>query len=162
MMRTAFGFPRTGDRGFTLAEVLVATFVLSIGLVAVATGFQYATSGVETGKGETQAVFLAEQRIEQLKSQAIANFTATSGCTAPLPTTCLGAATTTENYGAITGALFYKRTTVIADNPGAANTPCSTNCKMVTVTVNYKPVTARGEVNQERSVILVVMLAPRT
>src|SRR2546426_8333664 len=38
-------------RGFTLAEVLVATAVLTIGLVAIATGFPYATSGVATGGG---------------------------------------------------------------------------------------------------------------
>ena len=45
------------EGGFTLAEVLVATFVLVIGLAAVATGFQYATSGGATGKGERTAVF---------------------------------------------------------------------------------------------------------
>src|SRR5207245_2754160 len=37
------------EGGFTLAEVLVATFVIAIGLTAVATGFQYAMSGVATG-----------------------------------------------------------------------------------------------------------------
>jgi prepilin-type N-terminal cleavage/methylation domain-containing protein len=161
MMRTAFGFPRTGDRGFTLAEVMVATFVLSIGLVAVATGFQYATSGVEIGKGETQAVFLAEQRVEQLKSLALTNWAGTA-CSAPYPSGCLTAATTSEGYGTITGSPLYRRSTTITDNPGAANAPCSTNCKLVTVTVFYKPVTARGEVNQERSVVLVVLLASRT
>src|SRR5204863_7686442 len=63
------------QRGCTLAEVLVATLVLSIGLVAVATGFQYATSGVATGKGETTATFLAEQKVEQLKATALVDWT---------------------------------------------------------------------------------------
>ena len=52
-MTTALTPRKFGERGFTLAEVLVATLVILVGLVAVATGFQYATSGVETGRGET-------------------------------------------------------------------------------------------------------------
>ena len=63
------------EDGFTLAEVLVATFILAIGLVGIATGFQYATSGVETGKGESTAAFLTEQRLEQLKALALTNWT---------------------------------------------------------------------------------------
>ena len=41
-----------GAGGFTLAEVLVATAVMTIGLVAIGMGFQYATSGVATGFGK--------------------------------------------------------------------------------------------------------------
>ncbi|PYN29873.1 MAG: type IV pilus modification protein PilV, partial [Candidatus Rokuibacteriota bacterium] len=36
-------------RGFTLAELLVAMFVLSVGIVAVAAALGQATSGVEVG-----------------------------------------------------------------------------------------------------------------
>ena len=79
------------DRGFTLGEVLVATFVLAIGLVGIATGFQYATSGVELGRGETTAAFLAEQRLEWLKSRALTNWTSAT----------LEAGVTTEGYGSI-------------------------------------------------------------
>ena len=57
-----------GAPGFTLAEVMIAVAVLTIGLLAIGVGFQQATSGVATGRGETTAVFLAEQRIEQLKA----------------------------------------------------------------------------------------------
>ena len=58
-------------RGFTLAELLVAMFVLSVGIVAVAAALGQATSGVEVGRGETAAIFLAEQRLELLKSWAL-------------------------------------------------------------------------------------------
>ena len=64
----------TNERGFTLAEVLVATFIIVVGLVALASGFQFATSGVATGRGETVASFLAEQRLEQLKAIAMTNY----------------------------------------------------------------------------------------
>ncbi|PYN37130.1 MAG: hypothetical protein DMD98_05995, partial [Candidatus Rokuibacteriota bacterium] len=58
-------------RGFTLAELFVAMFVLSVGIVAVAAALGQATSGVEVGRGETAAIFLAEQRLELLKSWAL-------------------------------------------------------------------------------------------
>ncbi|OGL01901.1 MAG: hypothetical protein A3E31_10560 [Candidatus Rokubacteria bacterium RIFCSPHIGHO2_12_FULL_73_22] len=154
MTRRRFGLGARARGGFTLAEVLVATFVLSIGLLAVATGFQYATSGVETGKGETQATFLAEQRLEVLKNLALTSWGSAT----------LTAGTTNEAYGAIAGAPLYRRTTVIVDDPNAASPgqPCDANCKLVTVSVFYRPVTSRGDLSQERQVTVVVMLVPRT
>lgn len=137
------------QRGFTLAEVLVATFVLAIGLVAVATGFQYATSGVETGKGETTAVFLAEQRLEQLKAVALTDWTNAT----------LNAGTTTEAYGSIANAFAYRRVTTITDSPGGT---CTANCKLMQVSVFYKPVTGQGQLDQERRVDLITMLVSRT
>lgn len=156
MMRRTFDRGRQDERGFTLVEVLVATFILSIGLVAVATGFQYATSGVETGHGETQAVFLAEQRIEFLKNLTLSNWSSaclTAGTTNETSATSVAACTPTPPTGS------YRRDTTIADNPGA---PCATNCKMVTVSVFYKPITGRGDLSQERRVDVVVLLVPRT
>jgi prepilin-type N-terminal cleavage/methylation domain-containing protein len=145
----------TREGGFTLAEVLVATVVLAIGLVAVASGFQYATNGVTTGMGETRAAFLAEQRLEQLKSLALTNWTNAT----------LNAGTTTE-YCPSTGAActgtatagFARRVTTIADDPGA---PCTPSCKLVRVTVFYRPVTTQGQLNQERQVGVTTMLVSR-
>ena len=149
-----------GARGFTLAEVLVATAILTIGLVAIATGFQYATSGVATGRGETTAVFLAEQRVEQLKALAMTNFTSAT----------LNAGTTTE-YCQPTGATncqgtpttgSYTRTTTIADivaGTGCPATPLS--CKQVRVQVAYRPVTSSGDLSMQRTVDVYTVLAPR-
>ncbi|MBI4254069.1 MAG: prepilin-type N-terminal cleavage/methylation domain-containing protein [Candidatus Rokubacteria bacterium] len=148
-MSATFVPPRGRERGFTLAEVLVATFVLSIGLVAVATGFQYATSGVETGRGETMATFLVEQKLEQLKALALADWS----------NAALNAGTSTEGYGSIGGASAYRRVTTIADNPGGT---CTANCKRVQVTVFYKPVTGRGQLDQERQVDVITMFVSRT
>ena len=137
------------EGGFTLAEVLVATFILAIGLAAVATGFQYATSGIETGKGETTAAFLTEQRLEQLKALALTDWT----------NAALTAGTTTEAYGSIANASAYRRVTTITDNPGGT---CTANCKLIQVTVFYKPITGRGRLDQERQVEIITMVTSRS
>jgi prepilin-type N-terminal cleavage/methylation domain-containing protein len=127
----------SGQRGFTLTEVLVAVFVILVGLVAIATGFQYATSGVATGRGETMATFLAQQRIEQLKTVAISNYEGPwpsgpslrggSTLTAPVVTTeyCqtsdIGATTSNCQATAFTGAVTYTRTTRIWVSVAGAN-----------------------------------------
>ncbi len=137
------------ERGFSLGEVLVATLILAIGLVGIATGFQYATSGVEIGKGETTAAFLAEQRLEWLKALALTNWASAT----------LKAGTTMEDYGSIADASFYRRVTTITDSPGGA---CAANCKLVQVTVFYRPVTGRGELDQERRLDVITMLVTRS
>jgi prepilin-type N-terminal cleavage/methylation domain-containing protein len=137
------------ERGFSLGEVLVATLVLAIGLAGIATGFQYATSGIEIGKGETTAAFLAEQRLEWLKALALTNWTSAT----------LKAGTTTEGYGSIADASLYRRVTTITDSPGGA---CAVNCKLVQVSVFYRPVTGRGQLDQERRLDVITLLVTRS
>jgi prepilin-type N-terminal cleavage/methylation domain-containing protein len=139
---------RLAERGFTLAEVLVAAFVLAVGLTAVVTGLQHARSGLEAAHGETTAVFLAEQRLEHLKAAALANW----------PAADLGAGTTVEEYGSIAGASAYRRVTTIAESPGGT---CAERCKLARVTIFYRPVTASGQLDQERRLDVVTMLVSR-
>lgn len=163
----------TGQRGFTLAEVLVAVFVILVGLVAVATGFQYATSGVATGRGETIATFLAEQRVEQLKTVAMTNYDP------PYPGVSLAAGTTTEycqtstigstgsncQATAITRTTSYTRVTTISDITTEANRCTGVApllCKRIRVTVTYRPVTSGGDVSQARTVDVYAMVTPRS
>jgi prepilin-type N-terminal cleavage/methylation domain-containing protein len=165
----------TNERGFTLAEVLVATFIIVVGLVALASGFQFATSGVATGRGETVASFLAEQRLEQLKAIAMTNYYGSPAWTAPLTlannsttteycqTSNIGATGTNCQTTAITGTASYVRTTRVTDNPGG--TGCTGTpplvCKRIWVNVTYRPVTTRGDVSQTRSVDVYAVVAPR-
>lgn len=140
--------PRPGQAGFTLAEILVACAIISVGLVAVAMGFGVGVDGVEAGRQQSTAVFLAEQRIEQAKDLA-----ARTPNLADLTTTNLPAS---EAYGTITGAPpRYRRTTTITNNPGGANGA------RVDVTVFYQPVTGRGVLTTERVVSLSIFLANR-
>jgi hypothetical protein len=120
-------------------------------------GFQYATSGVATGRGETTATFLAEQRLEQLKALAIAdwtNATLNAGTTTDYCPSTGAACTTTATTG------FYRRVTTIVDTPGG--TGCTANCKRVQVQVFYRPVTSRGELDQERDLTVLTVLVPRS
>ena len=163
----------TGQRGFTLAEVLVAVVIIMVGLVAVASGFQYATSGVATGRGETIATFLAEQRVEQLKTVAMTNYDP------PYPGPSLAAGTTTEfcqtstigatasncQAAAITGTTSYTRVTTITDittDAGRCTGVTPLLCKRIRVTVTYRPVTSRGDVSQARTVDLYAVVTPRS
>jgi prepilin-type N-terminal cleavage/methylation domain-containing protein len=135
--------------GFTLAEIMVACAVISVGLVAVATGFGFGVDGVEAGRQQSTAVFLAEQRIEQAKELAMRQTGLVQLTSTNLPAT--------EAYGTIAGAPpRYRRTTTITDINAAPVIG-----KRVDVTVFYRPVTGRGVLTTERSVSLSIFLASR-
>ena len=141
---------RNTERGFTMIETVMATFILSVGLLAIASGMLYATAGIAAGRGETTAAFLAEQRIEQLKNMALTSWTDPA----------LNAGAVTEAYGTIPNASFYQRVTTITDNPGG--TGCASSCKRIQVSVSYKPVTSRGTVGEERKVDVYALVVSRS
>src|SRR2546427_9708652 len=68
-----------GTRGFTLAEVLIATAFIMVAFGSVGIGFLRGTSSVETGRQQTTAIYLAEQRLEQIKAWSLSTVT-TQGC----------------------------------------------------------------------------------
>jgi prepilin-type N-terminal cleavage/methylation domain-containing protein len=138
---------RTGQAGFTLAEILVACAIISVGLVAVSMGFGYGVDGVEAGRQQSTAVFLAEQRIELAKELAARSANLADLTVANLPAT--------EAYGTIASAPQYRRTTAITIDPGG------TTGARVDVDVFYRPVTGRGVLATERSVRLSIFLANR-
>jgi hypothetical protein len=148
-----------------LAEVLVATAVLTVGLVAIATGFQYATSGVAVGGGESTAVFLAEQRIEELRAEAMSDFSAPSlgeGTTTEYcaPAIIVGRGSNCQDTAG--GGASYVRQTRISDVTGTVGCPARLVwCKQVEVRVGYRPVTSTGELNQAREIDMITVLGPR-
>ena len=140
------------ESGFTLAEIMIACAVLSVGLVAVATGFGFGVDGVEAGRQQSTAVFLAEQRIEQAKELGMRQTGLVQLTSTNLPAT--------EAYGTIAGApATYRRATTITDINVVG--PPSALGKRVDVVVSYRPVTGRGVLTTERMVSLSIYLASR-
>ena len=145
--------------------MLVATAVITVGLLALITGFEYATSGVAVGGGETAAVFLAEQRIEHLRAQAMRDFSAPALAATTMTEYCIAGdargGTSTCQDTPLAGP-SYTRSTTITDVSGGAGCPIlPLVCKQLEVRVTYRPVTSAGTLEQRRAVDVVTVLGPR-
>ena len=143
------------EAGFTVAELVAAVFVISLGLVAVGAGFATAIQGVETGRQQTTATFLAEQRMEQIHATALGNSLIACMGFANITAACFP----TQAYASITNAPGYRSTVTITDyvvNGAVAR-------KRVDVEVFYQPVVAWGvQLSAERSVRLSTLIANHT
>jgi prepilin-type N-terminal cleavage/methylation domain-containing protein len=136
----------TNERGMTLVEVLVAVAIITVGLTAVATGMQLGTAGIAAGQQETTAVFLAEQRLEDIKAFALSaaagqGFSNVTGPNFPA-----------EGYSSIANYGGYRRAVTITDP--------SATIKRVTVDVFYRPVAVASS-NAERQVSVSTTLRTR-
>lgn len=91
---------RPTQSGFTLVEVVVATVVLAIGLLAALTAFSMATHVVGVSTTETTASFLAQQKLAQVQASDAAH---------------LQARTTTGDFGSAYPDYFWELTVHRAD-----------------------------------------------
>jgi len=158
------------DRGITLAEVLIAAAILSIGLAALMAVVPVASYAVQDGNQTSAATFLAQQRLEQVRNAA---WTALIDCIglspnttsppAPSPAgTCGATAVTYPDEATVAGFAQYARTVRIRD---CSVTPCdaviSAAMRLVTVTVTYRPMSAAGGSNSNTTVTLEWLVAQR-
>jgi type II secretory pathway pseudopilin PulG len=174
----------------TLAEILIALTVLSVGLLALLALVPISVYGIQEGKQRTTAMFLAEQRLEQLKATAWTAIPAVdclstsgttsaswsfSGGTAPAPggictptsfpdETPTGDATATPATK-LTGPYgSYTRQVRVrpCDAAGAGCGVSDAAARLVTVQVSYTPLLPAGGVAPtQRPVQLTVLLAQR-
>lgn len=138
------------DHGFTLAETLAAVAILGIGLVALLSSMSWGFASVDGSRRSTTALFLAEQRMEQVKAFAVS--TAAGQGWAQVSSTAFPA----EGYGAIPGYRDYRRLVTVTTNPGGA----APKTKLVEVQVFYRPVTSDG-LGPETSVVVSTLLVAR-
>lgn len=136
--------------GLTLVEILVALGVLTIGLMTLLSAFPVAFSGVSSGRQSSTAVFLAVQRLEEIKAFAMS------------PDPAQGFVNVTsenfpaEPYTAISGYARYRRQIMVADSPVVP-----ANTKRVRVAVFYRPTTAAGLAVYETMVSVSTLIASR-
>src|SRR3954471_12344593 len=62
--------PRSGERGFSLLEVLVASTIMAVSLTTLAQLFVMSTNANHSAKTTTYAAVLAQQKMEQLRGLA--------------------------------------------------------------------------------------------
>ena len=132
-------FKALRDRaGFTVAEVLAAVGILGVALAALLTAMGWGVTDVDAARRSTIALFLAEQRMEQIKAFAL-NTAPNKGWgnvdAAHFPA---------EAYGAMAGYGDYRRTVVVTPAvipPGPAASPFA---KQIEVWVYYRPVKPSG------------------
>ena len=145
------------EAGFTVAELLAAVFVISLGLVAVGAGFSAAIQGVETGRQQTTATFLAEQRLEQIRAALLGNSLVACMGYANITNACFPA----QAYGTIASAPGYRSTVNVVPLP--ADPLGVIHGKRVDVEVFYQPIVAWGVLaGAERSVRLSTLIANHT
>src|SRR5262249_39558331 len=112
MRKLVKGMRVAGSRaGFKVAEYLAAVFVISLGLVAVGAGFATALQGVEAGRQQTTAAFLAEQRLEKIRATALGSSLVACMGFANITGACFAA----RAYGSIPNAPGYRSTVTVTD-----------------------------------------------
>jgi hypothetical protein len=159
--------PLTDERGFTIAEVLIAAVIMTLSFVALATVVPIASYGVQEGYAISTATFLAEQKLEQAKNLPWVgsptndclgvSASATAAPTVPAGATCTNGAT---NIGAGGAVPWLADEGAVANFPAHARnvriTDCSTGggcagvtdsaMRLVTVRVTYTGLNATGEI----------------
>jgi len=115
-------------RGFTLIEVLVAVFILTVGIVAVLQAFPLGTYIQKSSQMTTVAIQLSQAKLEELISKSYDD---------PL----LSVGTTTESYGTIPNFSSYKRITKVNyyDPNNSSQIPATDlGIKKIEITVSWK------------------------
>lgn len=139
-----------GEEGLTLVEIVIAMGILAIGLTALLAAVPVAFSAIQSGRQSSTAVFLALQRLEEIKAFAAS----------PDPArgfdNVTGANFAAEAYAAISGYSQYRRQVTIADSA-----PVPANTKVVQVTVFYRPATEMGLAANETAVSISTLIAWR-
>lgn len=130
------GFLLRDEAGLTLVEILVAVAIIMVGLVAVMQWFPIGTQGMDTGRKQSTAVFLAEQQIEQIKSFALS--TAANQGWVSLPANCSPCAAAapfnSQGFDTIAGYPEYSIRVNLQAGP-------TTTTRLVQVQVSYRRIT---------------------
>lgn len=159
----------SNQRGMTLAEVLVALPIITIGLLALLSAIPLSTYATQDGSQTSTATFLANQRLEQVRNAqwsaipVVDNLGLSASSTAAPQsggtTTFADESPMAPPYAAYTRQV---RVTDCGAGLGCAGVT-SSDMRLATVTVNYKPLSATGQsaAPTSRSVVVSMVIAKR-
>ena len=158
-------FSETDQRGFTVAELLAAAAVVSIALLALLQMIPLSAYGIQEGSQQSTAVFLANQRMEQVKNATWAAVPAAdnlgvSASESAAPKNAAGATTFPDEAPMAAPYAGYRRTVRIRDcnvAPGCGGLQ-KPDMRQATVTVSYAPMTGVGGPAQGASKAAVVTM----
>jgi prepilin-type N-terminal cleavage/methylation domain-containing protein len=174
--------PFADQRGFTLAEVLLAAVIISVVFVALGTGVQIGSYGIQEGNQLSTATFLADQKLEQAKNLPWTSTSANdclgiSASSAAAPTVpagqaCTNGPTNISAGGAIpwladetpvTGFSGYSRAVRVTDCGSGSGCAAITDpgMRLVTITVSYIPMTGTGVAATAKSVQAQTLVSER-
>ena len=130
------------NKGFTFLEVIIAISVLTIGIVAVLQIFPLALNIEKLNQMETQAVFLAQDKIEEKVSRAYQD---------------IQVATEIEDSLSFPFERFSRETRIIYVDSDLATTTSDLGFKKIEVTVRWRsPLRIR-----EKSLNLITLIAEK-
>ena len=150
-----------------LAEVLIAVAVVAIGLSALAAAIPVAGAAVSEGARVSTATFLAAARLEEIRA---ATWSATPAVDklglsdSPLSPPQNGDTRTFPDEPVLPGPYWgYSRQVRILDcgAPPGCGATTSARLRQITVTVAYRPVTAKGLAAQDKTVLLTTIVTQR-
>jgi Tfp pilus assembly protein PilV len=170
------------QRGFTVAEVLIAAVIVTLAFLALGRIVPIAGYAVQEGYQGSTATFLADQKLELIKDlpwvSAPANdclgvsTSATAAPTVPAAATCTLGATTVnggnalsweadENAVAITSFNGYSRQVRVTDCGSGAGCMgiVDAGMRLVTVTVSYTPLTGTGVATSPRAYSISMLIS---
>lgn len=162
-------------RGATLVEILAAVAVISLGLVAFAAAIPLSSYAIHEGNQLSTATFLANQRLEQVRS---AMWTAPNCGLGTAAVDDLGVSPSTSSPPASGGRITfsdehavappytqYQRTVRIVDARSSADCDgvVAAELRQVTVSVSYAPLTGVGQAptGRRKSAVLTSYVAKR-
>jgi type II secretory pathway pseudopilin PulG len=163
------------ERGMTLAEVLVAIPIITIGLLALLAAIPLASYSTQEGSQTSTATFLANQRLEQVRNAQWSTTPAVdclgvsaSSTAAPQSSTCPpgGTITTFADESPVAAPYTgYTRQVRITDcgTGGGCTGVTSSGMRLAIVTVTYTPLSPNGQTAgpTSRSAVVGMVIAQR-
>lgn len=146
----------SGERGLTLAEILPAVALLSLGLIAMISLLPPAASGIREGEHRSRAIFLASQRLEHVRHRVGRSGPDTD------PLAMVSTAFPDEPMLAAPDAAFSRTVRVVdcGQSQGCSGVQ-SPGLRQVSVTVGYPGSASEGAAAAHGAVILTTYIGSR-